>query len=313
MSFLNKFKSHYHIKNVDILIKEEKYDEFFDYLKKLINNKKLFYEISLRYISKSIKEYNKDVMDKKIIWINSFLRDDSKYLNSFISNYTHNYKSLTQDVNFYKSELDKLILKKEDINFNALVNNSYFFQWMILNNTKSNFKFLENDIPFFSSENNYNFTKQSLTQSYIIILNNPYDVYSKIKEYNNQEQEIARNIFLNLDNRATEDAYANVNYKFSNKGWRIHTESWTDANVLDSLRGKIISKKEICNNTFETLSSVILHLIQSGVQMELNYDLIEKFIENNKPPQYQEIFDISNKEKKFLNKHVDDILKTFDI
>ena len=47
--------------------------------------------------------------------------------------------------------------------------------------------------------------------------------------------------------------------------------------------------------------------------MELNYDLIEKFIENNKPPQYQEIFDISNKEKKFLNKHVDDILKTFDI
>ena len=71
MSFLNKFKSHYHIKNVDILIKEEKYDEFFEYLKKLINNKKLFYEISLRYISKSIKEYNKDVIDKKIIWINS--------------------------------------------------------------------------------------------------------------------------------------------------------------------------------------------------------------------------------------------------
>ena len=128
-----------------------------------------------------------------------------------------------------------------------------------------------------------------------------------------QQQEIARNIFLNLDHRATEDAYTNVNYKFSNKGWRVHTESWTDANVLDSLRGKIISKKEICNNTFETLSSVILHLIQSGVQMELNYDLIEKFIENNKPPQYQEIFDISNKEKKFLDKHVDGILKTFDI
>ena len=105
MSFLNKFKTHYHIKNVDILIKEEKYDEFFDYLKKLNNNKKLFYEISLRYISKSIKEYNKDVMDKKIIWINSFLRDDSKYLNSFIGKYTQNYKSLTQDVNFYKSDL----------------------------------------------------------------------------------------------------------------------------------------------------------------------------------------------------------------
>ena len=132
-------------------------------------------------------------------------------------------------------------------------------------------------IPFFQ-ENNYNFTKQSLSQSYILILNNPYEVYSSIKKTVNQDQEVARNIFLNLDQKEQNESFSKANFKFPTKGWHIHTESWSDPNVLTSLRGKIISKKDIYNNTFETLSSVILHLIQSGVEMELNYDLIELFM-----------------------------------
>lgn len=313
MSFLNRFKFHYHTKNIDSLIKQEKYEEFFDYLGELNLDKETFYEISLKYISNSINKYNKDITSKKIIWINSFLNVDCMYLNLFIKYYMKNYEPLMQGVNSYKSEIDQLVLKKEEINFNALVNYSYFFQWMILNNSKSNIKFLENDLPFFSSENNYNFTKQNLTQAYILILNNPYDVYSKIKKINNYDQEIARNIFLNLDQQTIGESYSKVKFNFSNKGWHVHSESWTDANVLDSLRGKVISKKELCNNTFETLSSVILHLIQSGVQIELNYELIEEYIRYNSPPHHQEIFDMSNKEKKFLSKYVDNFSETFDI
>ena len=52
------------------------------------------------------------------------------------------------------------------------------------------------------SQNNYNFTKSSLTQSYILIINDPYEVYQKIKTQNDNDQEKARNIFLNLDNQA---------------------------------------------------------------------------------------------------------------
>jgi hypothetical protein len=184
---------------------------------------------------------------------------------------------------------------------------------MILNRHNVNFKFLHNEIPFFSSENNYNFTRQSLTQAYILILNNPYEVYSKIKKLVNQDQEIARNIFLNLDQKAQEDSYSNVNFKFPSKGWHIHTDSWSDQNVLTSLRGKIISKKEINNNTFETLSSVILHLIQSGVEMELNYDLIELFINNNPIKNSYEGIELSNREKKFLSSFVDSAFDTYDI
>lgn len=313
MSFLNKFKYHYHLKQIDHLFEEHKYSEIFDYLHKMKHEEKLFYEISLKYISNSINKFNQDVSSKKIVWINTFLNVDSEYLRYFIQHYIQKFKNLKQDIKSYKYEINQIVRSSEDINFNALVNQSYFFQWMIMNKHDVKFKFLQNEIPFFSSENNYNFTKQSLSQAYILILNNPYDVYSRIKKNVNQDQEIARNIFLNLDQKAQDDTYSKANFKFPSKGWHIHTESWSDPNVLTSLRGKIISKKEIYNNTFETLSSVILHLIQSGVEMELNYDSIELFINNNPITEKHEDIEISNNEKKFLSNYVDSTLDLYDI
>lgn len=313
MSFLNKFKYHYHLKHIDNLFEEKNYQGIFDYLYNIRSEEKLFYELSLKYISNSINSFNQDVLNKKIVWINTFFDNDSEYLRVFIQHYIQNFKNLKQDIKSYKYEIDQIVRSGEDINFNTLVNQSYFFQWMVLNKHNVNFKFLHNEIPFFSSENNYNFTRQSLTQAYILILNNPYEVYFKIKKSVNQDQDIARNIFLNLDQKAQDDSYSNVNFKFPSKGWHIHTDSWSDQNVLTSLRGKIISKKEINNNTFETLSSVILHLIQSGVEMELNYDLIELFIKNNPIKDSQEDIELSNREKKFLSSYVDSAFDIYDI
>ena len=313
MSFLNKFKYHYHLKHIDNLFEEQKYKEIFDYLNKIRHDERLYYELSLKYISNSINNYNQDVLNKKIVWINSFLNDDSDFIISFIHYYTQNIKFLRQDIKSYKYEIDQVVRNNEEITFNTLINQSYFFQWMIIDKHDVGFKFLQNEIPFFSSENNYNFTKQSLSQAYILILNNPYDVYTKIKKSVNQDQEIARNIFLNLDQKAQDDVYSKANFKFPSKGWHIHTDSWSDPNVLSSLRGKIISTKEIINNTYETLSSIILHLIQSGIQMELNYDLIESFVKDNPITNNYESVKISNKEKKFLSNYVDSAIDSFDI
>ncbi len=313
MSFLNKFKYHYHLKHIDNLFLDQKFKEIFEYLQKIKNDEKAFYEISVKYISNSISNYNQDASNNKIVWINTFLEDDSKYLIFFIQYYIENNKYLKQEIKSYKYEINNTIQYSENINFNTLVNQSYFFQWMILNKSNVKFKFLQNEIPFFSSENNYNFTKQSLSQSYILILNNPYEVYSSIKKTVNQDQEVARNIFLNLDQKEQNESFSKANFKFPTKGWHIHTESWSDPNVLTSLRGKIISKKDIYNNTFETLSSVILHLIQSGVEMELNYDLIELFIKKNPIAIHKEDVELSNKEKKFLGNYVDELVETYDI
>ena len=136
---------------------------------------------------------------------------------------------------------------------------------------------------------------------------------NKQETQNNDDQEIARNTFLNLDGKSFDQQINNISFNLTNKGWHTNTFSWTDANVLNSLKGKIISKKDLYENTYEVLSSIILHLIQSGVGIELNYDLIDNFVKNNPIKIETNSNELSQKEKKFLNKYVDDIIDMYDI
>ena len=148
MSFLNKFKYHYHFKHIDNLF-EEKNSGNFEYLNKVRHEKKLFYDISLKYISNSINSFNQDISNKKIVWINTFYDNDSEYLRLFLEYYIKNFSNLEQDINSYKYEIDRIIQSNEVINFNTLVNQSYFFQWMIINEHNVKFKFLKMKFLFF--------------------------------------------------------------------------------------------------------------------------------------------------------------------
>ena len=74
---------------------------------------------------------------------------------------------------------------------------------MIINTNNLPYKFISNNLPFFSTKENFNFTKSNITQAYIHVINHPYNIYQSIKKDNNNDPEIARNIFLNLDQRAT--------------------------------------------------------------------------------------------------------------
>ena len=182
---------------------------------------------------------------------------------------------------------------------------------MILNNFDDKSKFLLNNLPFFSSQNNYNFTKFNLTQSYILILNDPYEVYQKIKIQNKHDQDIARNIFLNLDDKSEKKIIGKTNFHLKKKGWDINTKSWSDPNVLNSIRGKVVLKKDLINEPYDTLSSIVLHLIQSGVNIDLNYDLIESFVKKNPIP-IKDTINLSNKEKKFIDNNISQILNEYD-
>ena len=312
MSFLNKFQYHYHSKYLDELSNSENYLELISYLEKLSNEKKIFHDLSFKYVNHAIHTLSDDVSNKKIVWINSFLSEDKKYVLSFLESYLSNFNHLKQIINSYQDEINKILLKSEKIDLNTLINHSYFFQWMVINKQKSPYKFISNNLPFFSTEKNFNFSKSNLTQAYVYIINHPYEVYKFIKRNNNNDQEIARNIFLNLDHKASLEEHDSSSFYLSKKGWHTNIQSWTDANVTNSLKGKIISKKELHNNSYEVLSSIILHLIQSGVDMDLNYDLIDDFVKKN--PLKQDDFDdeISSKEKKFLDKYVNDIIENYD-
>ena len=312
MSFLNRFQYHYHSKHLDELSNSENYLELLSYLEKLSNEEKIFHDLSFKYVNHAIHSLSDVVSKKKIVWVNSFLSEDKKYVLSFLESYLSNFNPLKQIINSYQVEINKILLKPEKIDLNTLVNHSYFFQWMVINKQKSPYKFISSNLPFFSTEKNFNFSKSNLTQAYIYIINHPYEVYKFLKRKHNNDQEIARNYFLNLDHRASLEEHNNSSFYLSKKGWHTNIQSWTDANVINSLKGKIISKKELHNNSYEVLSSIILHLIQSGVDMDLNYDLIDDFVKKN--PLKQDDFDdeISSKEKKFLDKYVNDIIENYD-
>lgn len=314
MSFLNNFKYHYHEKQLGSLIESKNFEEAIKYLFEISDKKKIFYNLSVKHISKLINQISHDDNNNKIVWINSFLKEDINYLNIFLEEYLQSSYQLKQKINSYEEEISNVLTNEENIDFNSLINQSYLFQWLVLNRYPISSKFITNHYSFFSSENNYNFTKPYLTQAYIFVINHPYDVYEHIKKNNNNDQEVARNIFLNLDNKAQLNRVDNIFFNIPQKGWHIHTSSWTDANVLNSLKGKIITKKELHQSTFETLSSIILHLIQSGVKIDLNYDLIENFTKNNSlkesSPKEREL---SQKEMKFLNQYVIDISNDYEL
>lgn len=305
MSFLNNFKQHYHSKQIEDLINKKDFEGFFNYLKKLSNNHKLFYDLSLKHSSQIINQYPKDILDNKIVWLNSYLESDADYLKKFFQFYLKEYPLLSQNIIPYPEQISELIYKEEVIDFNAFIKYSYFFQWLILNKHDQKYKFILNNMPFFSTNNNFNFTKSNITQAYILIVNNPYNVYQQIKNINNGDQEMARNIFLNLDKEMISKEVGNVKFKINQLGWHTNTLSWLDANVVNSLRGKIVSLRELKEDPYETLSSIILHLIQSNVEIDLNYDLIEAFVSKNLFIDNTPTLELSKKEEKFISKYIE--------
>ena len=303
MSFLNKFLFHFHDKSISQLIDQKNYTEFLKHLQNQSNRDDLFYDLSLKYIPEILKDYDKDIHKNKIIWINSFDKADVQYLVNFFNYYLKKTLEKFDPIQTYEMEISKFKKKFKEINFDVLVNYSYFFQWMIINSSPGA-RLVINNIPYFSSENNYNFTNPNFTQSYINIENDPFALYNKIKKSNQNDQQVARNLFFNLDNKPSEETIDNLIFKINKQGWHTFSNSWKDENVVNSLRGITIKKEEINNSPYEKISEILMHLIQSGLNIEIDYDLIESYVKTYLPKKNDDK-KLSNKEIKFINNYID--------
>ena len=94
MSFLNNFKYQYHIKYLENLLGSKDYPGMFNYLNNLKSNKKLFHDLSLKYINDAINKSEQDILKCKIVWISSYLNNDYEYIVSFIESYLSNFSLL---------------------------------------------------------------------------------------------------------------------------------------------------------------------------------------------------------------------------
>ena len=313
MSFLTNIKYQYNLKILEDCISASNYKDFFINLEKISNDKQLYKQLLFNLGISAIKKIDENFFPSKLIWLNSFLDEDTEYLAKFI-NYYHVNIEKSIKISFYEEDILEVLKELQDIkevNFNDFVNYSYLYQYLILRKNKSD-KFIKNTLQFFSTPNQLNFSHINLTRSFFYVMDHPYQIYQKLKNDLNGDQNLARNLFLNLDDQKSIKTINAVNIEVSKKGWHTHMQSWTSSNILNVHKGKVILKKNLISNTFDTLSSIILHLIQSGSPIDLDYDIINSFINNNPFTHTPLDLNMSLKEKKFIDQYVGELISLYN-
>ena len=58
--------------------------------------------------------------------------------------------------------------------------------------------------------------------------------------------------------------------------------SWTNQNVMNTFRGLIIKYENLMEDPVQSFAEVISHLIQSGMEIDVDYDLIDIYINEHK-------------------------------
>ena len=87
-------------------------------------------------------------------------------------------------------------------------------------------------------------------------------------------------------------------------------KSWTDTNVRDTYKGKIISYKKIIDEPQEVLLEIIYHLKQYGFDLDINLPDIQDYISKHLVINDLDS-ELSNNEKKFFNKNLEDSIKSY--
>ena len=96
------------------------------------------------------------------------------------------------------------------------------------------------------------------------------------------------------------------------KGYNTNVKSWTDENVMNTFKGKIISYDKLMNQTQDVLIEILYHLRQFGMIIDINIDDVKNFILNNELDKKID-GELSNNDKKFLDKNLDHTISFSDL
>ena len=316
MNIINKFKINYNQKLFDDFITNNRLDEALSLLKETkFKNQEIYFHLLMHSINKyrnhSIK---KNFFKNKVFLINSFDLSDCNYLSNFFSFYfdqiklSHESNSLA---NLIARDLEKLKLSHfpNTIEFQHFLKYSeFFFNSLLINEEDKNLSLKSNSAFFESGENNY-FIYPDTTAAYFFIHKNPLFLYSSLKKKLGTSQE-ALNEMFNFQDTLVSNQDVNNSYKIkeNRQSWNVFSTSWNDPNVLNTFRGLAISQDEFIQDPNNTLTKILFHLIQAGVKIEMNYDLIDQYIQANPFAVETLNEELSNKEKKTLLNNLDENL-----
>lgn len=313
MNLIKKIEYNYHIKIINDLVINKKHIDINDQLNAVYKkSKKLYFQI-LKHFYPSLREISNthNLFLNNIMFVNSFIEEDMDLIFNFLNYYF-------KEINFtksYFSELSKelsylhdLLSQNKILTFDDIIEISTLYQVMMSMNKSECLNIFKNEFAFFSTTNEMNFSDPNLIKCYFLVIDHPYNVYKKIKFSNTHDKFLSQNMMFNLDNSIIKKKYENVDVEITKKDWSTHTNSWSDPNVINSFKGMIISKEDLIEKSNEIFSSIILHMIQSGLDIQLDYKIIDSYCSQMKIDDTYMNTDISNNEKKFIQKSVKDII-----
>lgn len=254
-----------------------------------------------------------DFFKQKIIWTVSYDTTDLYYINKFINFYiTRNYTGSFKNKNYANSlseYLSRTKIKVEDqsLIFKDFVEYSNLYQNLLLFDNECDYLFLETCASFFETSNNKFFTNPNISFCYFYIVTNPETIFMRYKKQFNSTEGSFNEMFNFNSELFLNSEQNNYDIKvYENRtNININKKSWTNPNVVNTFKGKIINYNRLLRDTEEVLLEIIFHLKQYGFDMDVNVEDIREFIsENNIEDNYKG--QLSNNEKKFLEKNLDE-------
>ena len=315
MKIIQNIKYQYQLKLLEDLFKESKFSEINSYLSKYCKNSPINgYNLLKKFIPQILNITSEEkILNDNIVLINSFEKSDCEIISKFIDYYLSKIRFTKFEVSNYQNELTSIIMSLKNLNKieqDDIFNNSIYYQSILTYLKKDVVQFLDNQFAFFSTPANINFTNIRLSKCYFLLIEHPYNIFQKIKNKLNSK-DLAINEFLNSDDIPLINNFKNVELSVIRKGWGVFTNSWSDPNVVNSLKGAIMKKEEFYDNPEEFFASIILHLRQSNFDIPLDYSLINEYVSKIKTNIEPQAINISNREKKALKKYVEIISDNF--
>ena len=131
----------------------------------------------------------------KIVWVISYDLDDANYVNKFLNFYFLENQKLEIILNSFSKAfsdaIEELKIKEfpNELSFDDMVNKSHLYQNLVLLKNNKNI-FLSTCAAFFEARNNRFYIYPQNTLAYILILRNPFQIYTKYKRENNNSQKL---------------------------------------------------------------------------------------------------------------------------
>lgn len=318
MGLLNKIKLNYNLKLFQDYIKDQKFEEACTLIQEIKKKDEINFFLLLRNSQNLINKLPSDFYKKKIIWTISYDLQDLSYINNFLDYYLSKNLNLTFSVENFANSLNQYFTnlnpknQEKNIQFNDFITQSNFFQNLLLFESNKDYLFLSSCASFFETSKKNFFIYPNITFCYFYIINRPEDLLLRYKKIYNSTEASYDELFNYNDKQFLSHQQENQVFKVyeNRKNINVNVKSWTDENVVNTYKGKIISYQRLLNETEEVLIEILYHLKQYGMPIEINIDDVKQFIIDNELNNKIDGL-MSNKDMKFLNKNLDQSIDFF--